>query len=236
MGTYKLWELANSTDEVNILAQQVAEEMSDKQLLLRKPEWDETAMSFVFVLHRVMWNQKGKTADKSKRPFTHKVKGLQLRRAFFKAVPNARSLFSEREIERLVRSAYSILSNNNLLKRLGGSGSRTFFIREWPDGFIPHWTSGYESTWFSKKDEADLQRQDQKAKDIAGPVVVSYSLAEIPLPDPNPKAILAYVKKIVGAAKKLQSENNELRARVTQLESGEEWKGVVGQIKEALDT
>ncbi len=237
MGEYKLWELASTRAEVYELAQQVVEDSAPEGSLMRGQVWDEPSQTFVYAVHNAMLHRSHSKDRTDKRPpFTHVVKGIRVSDAAFMVVPKLNEYYSDSEIrDRIIRATYSILSRNLLLKRVGQTGgSKTFYIREWPEGFVPSYYKLHDSAWFSAKDEADLMRQSEKAVVMAGPVESHYDIATLPLPGPDPEDILEYVRKILPIAKALQVENAELRDKIKSLES-HRWTDVAEEIKDLIE-
>jgi hypothetical protein len=233
MGSYKLWELASTREEIHVLAQQVAEDMAEKGHMFRKGEWDEPSQTLVYAVHQYLWQRKAKP-DFTHPPFTHQVKGQMIVRVLRRLVPELDTLFSPNQASRLSRSVYSILSNNVLLLRAGGSGVSVFYIREWPQGFIPEWYRGNDGIYITHKDEVDIKRQEKRAVVLAGEVETSYDLSLIPLPDPNPDSVMDYIGKVLPMVKKLQKENERLRQEL-EIAQGKDWSEVTEKMKDLVD-
>lgn len=228
-GHYHLWELTNgSREEIYTLAIQVAEEMSQEGQLLRKSEWDEPSQSLVYAVHQYLWQRSGKSYTRTP-PFTARRDGVRIISVLRALIPNLEELFTYDQLSRLSRTVYSILANNMLVRRVGGSGSKRFLIREWPEGFVPEWF-GSTATFTSQKDEVDLKRQDRKAKKLAGKVESSLDLTMIPPPDPTAESVMAYIKKVMPVAIKLQSENKDLRQELKDLKESKDWAAISDEI------
>ncbi len=227
-GTYKLWELASTRDEVNDMAQQVAESWEGRNQAT-ETEWNEEAVALAYAVHQVLWSRA--TDDVSHPPYTHVVKGTYIIDALRKAVPKVDRLYPNRnKLDLVVRSIYAALSAAQLVIRVGPrSGGHTFYMRAWPKGFHLEWASYLKSRYIPLKDRPDLDRQDKKAEQLRGPVITYIDFRTIPTPDPTPESVMAYLNQIMPLMAKLQDENNELRRQL----NGKQWQEVTELIEAA---
>lgn len=231
MGKYKLWELAKSRDEVHILAQQVVEDWEGENKATRG-NWDEEAVALAYTVHQAFWGQA--RPDVTQPPYTHSVHGLNVLQVLRTAVPGIDQAFSKTALNSIIRGLYASLASAQLLIRVGGSGGSTsYFIREWPPGFNLDWASYRYAHYIPIKDRPDLERQDRKAVVVASKVEEYTDIRTIPTPDPDPDSVMAYVKLLLAASVRLQTENKELRQKISELDSSR-WQSVTDEIKQRL--
>lgn len=233
--TYHLWELTSkdSSKDVYELAQMVAAEKAPNFWIPN--QWDDEAQTVVYALHRWLWEQPRRPVN-DQPPYTHTlINGTSMATALKKAVPGAGKLWADHEIQKLTRTAYSILSNAQLLMRMGGGAPYSFFlIRAWPDGYTPQWYGYGDAVWLPYKEELDIAKQQKKAEELAGPIKVYSRVDAIPQPEPNPKSVMAYLEKVVALVRKLETENAELRTdleeKIAELDEKNGWDDVVANI------
>lgn len=243
MTNYKLWELTSpaSTDAVYELAREVAEDKATANgymtfHTLREDEFDERAIAVCYAVHRVLWHLPH-TPDNTHPPYTHRlVSGTSISAAVAKAVgAHPDHLFGANKAKVFCQRVYDILAANQLLIRVGGGAAKNYFyIRDWPQGFTPRWASRNQNLWLSYKDEVDIARQQQRAEQLAGEVKTYFKVSAIPLPKPEPDSVMDYLVKVLAAVKHLEAENADLRAKLAEATTVNEWQGVVDGIMTAL--
>jgi len=234
MSTYKLWELANhSRAEIHILAQQVVDTMVKDWDVpsIREDTWGEEAQSLVYVVHSEMWHMGKPKVVSDHPPYTHVIKNIDVPTALRKAVPNIDKDFSSLTL--LIRSIYAILSDNQLLIRVGTGKAQTFYIREWPKGWSPHYAPQSAARYLPYRERLDIEKQAKKADDLAGEVVKYRSVKLLGLPGDTPESIIAYVRKLIPLAIALEKENVELRDRLLKLEQTK-WAEVKDEIEQLV--
>lgn len=236
MSEYHLWELVNDRKDLYELATQAVEEMVKEGRYFRKDEWDETDQTVVYAIHNYFWQRA--VADPSHPPYTHRVNGVTMKKAVDAVIPNSYQWGDESQTRRKI---YSLLVANDLLVRVGKTGTaNTFYIREWPSGFTPGWGSVTDTKWISVRDKQDIQRQQLKAKKLAGPVTTTTDPFAIPLPNASAESVMEYLKKLLPAMARLKTENTRLKAEKSNLEeqlqaiqSQGKWEEVVEMLKKA---
>lgn len=215
MSNYKLWELTSpaSRETVNKLALEVAEEIytGQEHFTLTHDNWGEPTQALVYAMWREFWNR-GKPYL-AVPPYTRRaeVRGLHL----LENLMGGDVAPSHSDLRSMYRSIYSVLSNNQLVMREKIRGN-THYVREWPRGFVPTYTPAGQATWLSKKDEADVRRQEARAEELAGPVTKFYSLPPVP-DNPTFDQLVDYMRKWAPIVKEITKERDELRAEVDEL-------------------
>lgn len=88
----------------------------------------------------------------------------------------------------------------------------------------------------TRRDEADIRRQQQKAKDQAGLVNTTVDPAIIPLPDPNPESVMEYVTKLTVANKALAKKAEEATTKMREaLVAASALRDELGELKEKAE-
>ncbi len=230
MSEYKLWELAKSREEIHILAQQVVEDWEGVNKT-RKGNWDEEAVALAYVVHQEFWHRARPITARP--PYTHRIVGLYMSEALRIAVPDLDGAFTESVRNQIIRSIYAALASAQLMIRIGNSGAgATFLIRNWPSGFNLEWAAADRRNYIPLKDRPDLERQDRKAVKEAGPVIVHTDFRAIPAPKPNLDSVMNYIQKIMPVMIQLQTENDELRKKLNELDSSR-WQEITDVIDQA---
>ena len=194
-------------------------------------------------IHRLMWETATPVANHTYRKYDGDLSSLTS--AVF-------DLYSNEATYGLSKAVSGGLHRSGRVKTIGAPVRGKLHVRLRPptDSF-QRVTSfnrmGKEQFKPSNRDEADIRRQQAKARDNAKPVTTAVDPTIIPLPEPNPDSVMEYVvritacnKALIEKLKKVESEYKvvsevaaTLSERIGELEAQNEksaWTKVVDKI------
>ena len=194
-------------------------------------------------VHRLMWEAAKPVPNHEYRKYDGDLSSL---------TSTVFDLYSNEATYGLSKAVSGGLHRSGRIKTIGKPTRGALHVRlRPPTESFPRVTSfnrtGKEPFKPSNRDEADIRRQQAKARDNAKPVTTAVDPTIIPLPEPNPDSVMEYVvritacnKALIHKAKKVEEEYNilnelavKLQEQVRELEAQNEksaWTKVVDKI------
>lgn len=164
------------------------------------------------------------------------------------ALKSLDSTLTKIQISSAISYILTTLSVHKLLMKQPGSHA-TYWLADWPEGLVLR-TITSAKTPPTGKLARQIERDVQKFHELQSKefITVTYDISKIPLPEPDPAAVLEYLKKIVASfnkmklaydenqnrLKQLTVENIQLREQIEKVHSSEAWSGISEQIKRIL--
>jgi hypothetical protein len=214
-----------------IVIETVNRSIGSKNHVFSKTTWGVSMKTLCHMVHEVIWRDENRVLDMSYPPYTQRST-ISVYQTLQTLVPDLKQLLNQWQLMSLTAGIYSILSQHQLMCRLGrhAGGSTVYYLREWPEDFQLEWRSPNKFTWLV------VDKAEEK-------VSSKLDIGQISLPDQTPESVLAYVKKVIPLVKELQTEysrlrdeNIELRRLIRDLKSSPQWREIADEIRELVET
>lgn len=174
------------------------------------------------------------------KPYTHVTNGKVSVSSIFRDLMGN---VDPKDLTGFVGTTNSTLRYHKLALRVPNTNS-TYWLAPWPEGWqlLP-----VHAGTLTNKAKAEIDAQVRKFHKLqeAEFVTVKYDISQIPLPEPNPEAILDYLKKLIASYNKMRStfedqqkkyqealrENLELKEKLEGSEPAEKWDTVIDELR-----